>query len=291
MKPETYQLFAQLCESIALEASSSMSLIQTLPGGPQVVQFLHKTKGLSHDQEYREIPKISWSELKDMSRGGWVLLKYPKGTGAIKQQGGGYEAVASTGSDPVTFKNDRGGNILDFLKGELGGNPKSMFIGRDSGAVSQTRRNRQERDAEMNRATQLSPEAIMKKFRPLWAKAINAAIADIKGMIATQIKNDAFDKAEKKLKQVTVLRNGLEDLDSGSSDTPGFVKNSLQQALALTAGHYYPEETGEITRSSYGGYSGNNEKGIGLVLKDISGGDQNKLGTVLAFFKRALISG
>jgi hypothetical protein len=291
MKPETYQLFAQLCESIALEASSSMGLIKSLPGGSQVVQLLHKSKGLAHDQEYSQTPKIAWSELKNMSRGGWVLLKYPKGVGAIKQTNGSYEAVASTGGEPVTFRNDRGGNILDFLKGELGGNPKSMFIGRDSGAVGQTRRSRQERDSELTRATELSPESIMKKFKPLWAKAINAAIADIKGMIATQIKNDAFDKAEKKLKQVTALRNGLEDLDSGSTDTPSFVKNALNQALALTAGHYYPDQAGELTRSSYGSYGSRADEAIRLVLKDISGGDQNKLGTVLAFFKRSLISG
>ena len=291
MKPETYQLFAQLCESIALEASSSMGLIKSLPGGPQVVQFLHKSKGLAHDQEYSQTPKIAWSELKNMSRGGWVLLKYPKGVGAIKQNNGSYEAVASTGGEPVTFRNDRGGNILDFLKGELGGNPKSMFIGRDTGAVGQTRRSRQERDSELTRATELSPESIMKKFRPLWANAINTAIADIKGMIATQIKADAFDKAEKKLKQVTALRNGLEDLDSGGTDTPSFVKNALNQALALTAGHYYPDQAGELTRSSYGSYGSRADEAIKLVLKDISGGDQNKLGTVLAFFKRSLISG
>jgi hypothetical protein len=291
MKPETYQLFAQLCESLVFEVSSSMDVVKSLPGGPQVVKFLHSQKGLGHEQTYVPAGKISWSELKNHYKGSWVLMKYPKGVGAIKQTSGSYEAVASSGGDPVTFQNDRGGNILDFLKGELGGNPKAIYVGKDTGNTKDVKSTRKQRDSELKKVNQLDPDAIMIKFRPLWIKSINTAIADIKGMVATQIKNDAFHKAEKKLNQAKSLQSGLEALEAGSTDVPSFIKGAIQQALALTAGHYYPEQTGEISASRYGGYNNRSEEGVSLILKDISGGDQAKLGTVLAFFKRSLISG
>lgn len=290
MRPETLQLFSQLCEGIVFEASSSMSFVSGLPGGPQVVQFLHQNKGLGHDQEYQETGKISWSQLKDYSRGGWVLMKYPKGTGAIKQTSGSYEAVASTGGDPTTFTNDRGGNILDFLKGQLGGNPKAMWIGRDSGGTKELTRKRSSARAELDKVATVSQETLLKKFKPLWIKAITVAHADIKGHIVNMIKNDAFGKAEKKLRQLSVLDDGIAALEAGN-DPPGFLSGAVSQAVHLSAAHYYPEQTGEISRGYGGGWNSLSDEGTRLLLKDIANGDQAKLGTVLSFFKRSLISG
>jgi hypothetical protein len=61
----------------------------------------------------------------------------------------------------------------------------------------------------------------------------------------------------------------------------------------MTASHYYPETTGNLDRSRYGssGVSAQFNEGPAQLLKDIAGGDQKKLGTVLSFFKRSLISG
>jgi hypothetical protein len=60
----------------------------------------------------------------------------------------------------------------------------------------------------------------------------------------------------------------------------------------MAASHHYPDKTGEITRGYRGGnYNAEYSEGPATLLKDISQGDTAKLGTVLAFFKRALISG
>jgi hypothetical protein len=59
----------------------------------------------------------------------------------------------------------------------------------------------------------------------------------------------------------------------------------------MAASHYYPEQTGNITRGYGNNYSSQSEEGPRMLLKDISGGDTAKLGSVLGFFKRALISG
>ena len=60
----------------------------------------------------------------------------------------------------------------------------------------------------------------------------------------------------------------------------------------MAASNYYPETTGNIERSRYGGgLSAQFPEGPKQLLQDIANGDTAKLGTVLGFFKRSLISG
>jgi hypothetical protein len=135
--------------------------------------------------------------------------------------------------------------------------------------------------------------SLMKKFRPLWIRGVEAAIADIKGMVGIMIKNDAFSKAEAKIILLKKLESTLQDISTGS-DSPGLIQNSVRAAIVMSAGHYYPELTGEIHRGrGYGGsnsYSSQNEEGAKKLLNDIAQGDTAKLGTILAFFKRSLIA-
>jgi len=59
MRKESLQEFAQLCETFIAEASTSMDLVRSKNGGPQVIKKLH-SQGLSHEQSYQPIEKISW---------------------------------------------------------------------------------------------------------------------------------------------------------------------------------------------------------------------------------------
>lgn len=290
MRQETYQLFAQLCETFLPEASSSLDLVKTQPGGKQLVQKLHKDMGLSHDQNYRPIAKIAWSELKDHYSGAWVIIQGDKGVGAIKAERGSYTAVGSAGEEARVFRNDRGGNILDFLKGEIG-QLRKFYVGTDQGDAKRKQQDR----AKANKAPsagQVTQDTLVTKFRPLWAKAITAAIADVKGHISNMIKNDAFDKAQKKLDHLNMLNNGLDAIESSTTDVPDFVRAAVRTSVLMAASHYYPEETGAITRGYRGAsYNSEREEGPRKLLADISAGDQKKLGAVLGFFKRSLISG
>ncbi len=288
MQAKSYQIFAQLLEGYVDEASTSLSLISGNPGGNEVITKLHKEMKLAHDQDYRQVDKISWSELKDSYRGAWVIIQGAKGTGAIRARSGNYEAVASTGGEVRVVKDGRGGNVLDFLKGEIGKLQK-FYVGKNTSAVDDKQRKRQDSQAGMSQ--EINQETLMKKFKPLWARAITAAIADIKGHIANQIKNDAFEKAKKKLSQVESLQTALESLESGSSDVPGSVKGAINIAVLMAASHHYPDQTGTIGRGYGSNYSAQHSEGTQQLLKDISAGDQKKLGTVLGFFKRALITG
>ena len=121
MRIESYQLFSQLLEGYLNEASTSLNLILDNPGGKQVVTHLHTDMGLAHDQDYRQVEKISWSELKDARRGAWVIIKGTTGTGAIRATtSGSYEATASSGGEVETRTDRRGDNIIDFLKSKIG---------------------------------------------------------------------------------------------------------------------------------------------------------------------------
>jgi hypothetical protein len=289
MQPKTYKLFAQLCESLVFEVSSTMNLINTNTGGTELVKYLHK-HGLSHNQEYQPTARIAWSELKNYSRGGWVILQYPQGSGAIIQKGSSYTAVASTGAgEPETFKNDRGGNVLDFLKQRLGGNPRAMYVGRDTGAVKNLQQKRDELKTKISPSSRASADTLVIKFKPLWVRATTAAIADIKGMVTSMIKNDAFEKAKKKIDWLIKLVAALDEFESNPNSVPQPFHDAARKAVFMAAVHYYPDETGELTRS-YNGHQVQDEKGVNHLLQDISNGDTTRVGTVLAFFKRNLLS-
>ncbi len=290
MKQKTYKDFALMCEGIVNEVSSTMDMVSTKIGGREVVKHLHSQMALSHEQKYSPVDKISWSQLKDNYRGSWVVIHGDKGTGAIKYENS-YKAVASDGGEVKTFQSDRGGNIIDFLKGQIG-QLRKFYVGKELGSVSDIKRKRAAQQAEPD-VKKVSTETLVKKFRPLWAKAIQAAVADIKGHVTNMIKNDAYEKAKKKLNQIEVLQNALESIEMGTlSDTPGFIKKSVNNAVIMAASFHYPEETGAVQRGRYGD-AGLQAAGDGVkkLLSDIEQGDTAKVGTILSFFKRTLISG
>jgi len=294
MRPESYKLIAELFETFIKEDSTAIGMIGGLAGGKNVAQKLHKDMGLAHDQEFIEVPKIAWSDLKDMYRGGWILIKGAKGAGAIRARSGDYESVAVdlTTGEVDTFRDSRGGNNLDFLKGHIG-KLTAFYVGKDSGKTAELKRKRQ--DIKGTSGSQLvSQETLVKKFKPLWLRSMRAAEADVKGMITTMIKNDAYEKAEKKLGIVKSLQRASEAMEMGELDSaPEWLQRSVNNAILMAASHHYPELTGEIQRGRYGsgGLQATNSDGPRKLLQDISDGDTTKLGTILGFFKRNLITG
>jgi len=284
----TGKYFAQLCEGVLFEYSTSLQIVRQLPGGENLVKMLHKTQGLSHDQDYSEVPKISWSDLKN--KRSWVILQYPKGVGAIKQKSGSYEALASNGTDIEEFYSDRGGNILNFFKERLGGNPRKIFVGRDEGEVRNKQSTRADRKTSVDKP-RVDKDVLLVKFKPLWAKAIAAAVADAKGIVGQMVKNDAFEKASVKIKHLQNLTNMQDEFESNPDSVKDKLGHTINKAVLLAAAYHYPDETGEITKSWGSNWSSASNEGPNKLLQDISTGDTTKMGTVLSFFKKVLVSG
>lgn len=284
MSPNAYIIFAQLCESFVSEDSSAMSYLQNVPGGPGVTKLLHSTMGLAHDQTYHPVPKILWSDLKDSYQGAWVLIQGANGAGAIRSKNDSYNAIASTGGEVAQFSNSKGGNILEFFKTEGLGKLLKFYVGNNTSTVSQKRSQR----ADTDTTTTVSKDTLIQKFKPLWAKGIKAAQADIKGHVVNMIKNDAYEKASKKLELLTKLDSALSGMESNT--VPDVISQAMSQALAMTASHFYPEETGNITKN-YRDYRTDRSMGIQHILQDIEDGDGAKVGVILSFFKRSLITG
>jgi hypothetical protein len=292
MNIKTHQLFAQLCESIVFEDSTALDLIKGQPGGAAVIKALHKTYGLAHDQDYVKIAKMSWSSFKAAQQGSWAIFKYPNGTGAIKQSSENYTVLASTGGEVETLRETHGGSVMDWLKLKLGGNPIAMYIGVDTGETRELKRDR-DRLKTPSGADEVTVDSLTTKFKPLWVRACNSAIADVKGMVGIMLKNDSFEKATKKMETLRKLTTILQYMETDSGGMPSYVRSTVADAVTLSAAHYYPDESGRLMRGSgYGDYprlSPNDREGIEKLLQDISQGDQAKLGTVLAFFKQRLM--
>jgi hypothetical protein len=293
MRPESYKLIAKLFESFISEDSSAIGVIGNLPGGKEVAKKLHQELGLSHNQEFKSVPKIAWSELKDMYRGAWVLIKGTNGTGAIRARNSSYESLAfdPTSKEIKVFKDSRGGNNIDFLKNNIG-KLVGFYVGKESGTTAELQRNRQSSQSGSG-PQKIDSNSLVKKFKPLWLRSMQAAQADVKGMIATMIKNDAFEKAERKLAILKSLQRAADTMELGSLDeAPEWLQRSVSNAILMAASHHYPELTGDIERSRYGGsINSQNPEGPTKLLNDIANGDTSKLGTILGFFKRNLITG
>ena len=166
-------------------------------------------------------------------------------------------------------------------------------MGKDSGKTGELQRKRRDNTA-VSGSQLVSQETLVKKFKPLWLRSMRAAEADVKGMITTMIKNDAYEKAEKKLGIVKSLQRAAEAIEMGELDSaPEWLQRSVNNAILMAASHHYPELTGEIQRGRYGsgGLQATNSDGPRKLLQDISDGDTAKLGTILGFFKRNLITG
>ena len=280
------------------EDSTSMDIIKGLPGGKQVVKYLHDHHNLSHEQQYEEMDSIPWRSLKGFTHGGWVLLQYSTGFAAIRNiASGGYYVVYSNnreGESAGTFYNTRGGEILSELSSILNGKPRRIWVGNDEHAVQQlqSERKKQKVDNQSNQQ-QVDNNYLLRKFRPMFSKAVILAIADIKGMVANMIKNDEFDRSRVKIDRLQSLQRALESvsLEKSISNFPDIIVNALRSAVALAAMHYYPEETIGLTRQWGNMIRTTSDNGISRLYKDINAGDTRKLAAILAFFKRTLITG
>ena len=313
MQQKSINILVDLLENIVIaESSTAMDLAKKLPGADKLIPYMHQSLGLPHDQWYDEHKKLSWSEIKNKNRWGtgtknWVIVKGEKGVGAITATDS-YHAIAVDADGDIASKVDeRGGNVLDWLKGYIG-RLQTFYVGKDQGEV---KKKRDKRKAQKPLPTEKFVDVetflylLMKKFKPLWIRALEQAQADIKGFMNAQLKSNAYEKANKKLSRLQLLDTALRAIDDGQdptekkdrySDPFEIMRNALHNAILMTAHHYYPDDTGGF-RDRARGYGRSsihslaNPTAVSKLFDDIRDGETKKLGTLLGFFKKGLISG
>ena len=275
------------------EVSSTIDALTKYRDRPTEValaQYMHKNMKLPHNGVEYTHGKFDVSSIKGnrwSSRGvsnNWLIYIGEKGSACVTHDAsnGSYNVVtASTDpEEPVSIHKGRFTTITDFNRFI------KQYIGKINTYLKGTGPEVEKKVTPVDNSN--FTDVVLKKFKPVLAKSIEKAVADIRGMVINQIKNDAFESAERKIKKLTLLINVLEDIQGHTE----FLSNTVRNSVLLTASYYYPDLTGNITTSSYGRdvrYSSENNKGPLKVMDDILKGDTQKLMHTLSMFRRQLV--
>lgn len=307
-----YKNFSELC-AVLLESSTINAVLKNSPGSQQVVQTMHSKFNLGHDAGWQP-ENLKFGDIKEIAgktKHVYFLLIGETGSAgiiyinrALERQPSSYAVIASDGAEPKELKTAGSRNILAFIKPIIG-KVQESYVSYQHVRQAPATVLKKEREANKTQPlgylnTQLSLEAnartLLYKFKPLWKKAINSAIADIKGAIMTMVKNDAWNSIDKKINRVRRLEKYLYMLEyeQDIDELNGSMGRYLTYALYMTASYYYPELTGNISGNPYSGYgSGTNvqsTEGAKKIIADIAAGDNSKLSALLTFFKQGLIA-
>lgn len=315
MQQKSLELFVNLLESVVLEDSTVLPLVQDNDAATQLVTALHQNGKLSHNAAITAQPQMTdkqlvalLNKLTNDSSTYMMILSNPN------------KAVALTigrSSDKFTMLDAKGKLKSETLgwysqsyatatKAKLKSlgidlaNVKVYVIKQPATYVAARRKEKNKFSPVAARSESFKSvddfaKILVTKFKPLWVRAMEAAKADIKGYVNTQIKNNAYELVQPKVERLAKLDDALTDLElDPSMQSVQLVAQSVNNAIAMAAYHFYPEQARTINRNWNRSISRyvltTNKDGVKLLFDDIIGGDMSKLSAVLAFFKRDLIS-
>lgn len=302
-----YQLFSQLCEGFVTEASTAMQQFNT-PAAQAVLKHLHRNHALGHDiRPELKGRKPTWTDLKNLP-GSWLLINGSNGFagatflntgGRSKGVTGRFRLITGTNGQYETDTPDI--QVDDFaavaaatnhLKNRIGNVAAYYFV--DSLYSRNLNRNRgytATKNAQAGSPAVVTTPYIIKRFTPLFNKLLTASKADVKGVISTLVKHDAYEKVRVKTQLLQAIEESIMALESGT--VTDFLKYAVNNAIVMAAKYHYPDEVGPITyrQTHYQMpvYSSFTDDGRDKLLSAIGSGEKEKLGTVLAFLKRGLV--
>lgn len=280
------------------EVSSALTLFRKYTDDPKyksyrgvlalkpLIKYLHSQQLLPHDMSnIREVDAFDWRDIKSSAqysdRKYWLLIIGTSGSACIMPtSSGSWRTYLSSlhYKEVLTDTHNRINDAVNEIKPEVG-----KVIARYMMVGKPVEKRKKPRDPFLSGYTNSD---LYNKFKPLINKAVTQAIADVRGMVITQIKNDAFEKATAKVQKLNTLSNLL-DLTDG--DQARLLDPYLMLAVLSTASHFYPDITGEI-RKQYNTYGSSFNVGPTQVRRDIANGDTKKLAYVLYFLKRELVA-
>jgi len=249
-----------------------------------------------------------------------VVFSEPE-AGGMRAEG---EAIVQGGKVVAVKILSRGDGYNGPIKVDfVGGNPKhkakSFTIKPSNPVLPYPEKIKGRNEKNKQQAKTISEKELVTKFRSLWFKAGTEAMKDMEGFIIHQIKNGAYAKADARLNRLKNIKTALGAVESQlyskskdekgkkalkfnsqarMEDIPGIFSSAIHNAIILSAGHFYPDETGEIrTGGGYGrrssssaSYQAQGDTGVKHLLSDIAAGDMEKMKTILGFFKRSLMT-
>jgi hypothetical protein len=298
MNINSARLFVSLLEHIIDEDSSSINQLQGVPGAVPLLKKLHQQHLIPDDQKYEPIKKVPWSDLKDNRY--ILLLAGLKGAGVLQSRSGDYELYAwNTDDNSMESKSEsHGGRSIEWFQERIG-KINRLWLGKELDTVAAKRKQRaafKTKDpGEFSGGSEFA-RAMLKRFKPLWLRSLVGAQNDVKGWVNTQIKNHAFDKAKTKIDHLKNLEHAVDAVESGTDlGEISMVAQAIMHAVNQTTHMYYPEETGGFGTTNFG-YRGQkpdlvNREVVGKLFDDINNGDTQKLGTLLSFFRKNLVTG
>lgn len=307
-----HRTMTNLLEEILDEDSSinDISAVRNSPYADALIKKVHQQLAMPHNIKWQqEGNKITWADIKTRSPN-YVIIQGQDGTGAIKWNGSSWDVVLSSKEGVKTDSDSSINNLFREIKSTIGkitGYWSAIKSGRTS-SYNKVSNNREgpveiKRTARINARTIMKPNtldpkasdeqnirAVMIKLRPLYAKYIEQAIADVKGVIGMALKNDAYNKVRAKLEILNRLKLTQEELLDDPKNVPEKLKEKLRPALYLTASYYYPDETGNFNLGTgYRGRTPERYEGQRKVISDIANGDTKKLTTLMNYLKQSLL--
>ena len=315
MQQKSIELFVNLLESVVLEDSTVLPVVQGNDAATRLVTALHQNGKLSHNAAITVHSQITdkqivalLNKLTNETATYMVILSTPDRAVAL--------TVGKT-SDKFTILDAKGKLKTETLgwysqsyatavKAKLKGlginlTNVSVYVIKQPATYVAARRKAKNKLAPVAqqtsqfKSTDDFTKMLVTKFKPLWIRALEAAKADIKGYVNTQIKNNAYDLIQPKVERLAALEEALTDLElDPSMQSVQLVAHAVNNAVTMAAYHFYPEQSRTINRNwnrSINRYVASTHKdGVKQLFDDIAGGDMTKLSAVLAFFKRDLIS-
>lgn len=304
-----FESFCHVCDQLLLEYSTTFNILKNPDGSwhtgaKELLDQVITNKGMiPHDVQWEPINPAQMASWAKSSKKGVMIVLCERGTAMIEPRDDDfYQALISSETELVRLHRMTryGAQFLyafaPLVKGiqELLGLPLRAYVTKDLGTKSVEKLRKKRKAAAPKR---MSYEQIVLRFKPLWEKTLVQAMADVKGWYSQLIKNDAYNKAQKKMRQLTDLRTMLDNLEAGNMvELKKGLLVYITTAVHMAAAHHYPTPAGtwgEAWSETAGRYV-RRYKAPGVVekfLADIENGDMNKLGSVLGYLKQELVKG
>jgi hypothetical protein len=296
MLNKSQKAFLTLCESIVSETSNIPKAIGTGMAATALMKHIHSNMSKSHTMEVKPVDSIDLAWIKKY--GGFYIIQGDLGYVAlIGDRYGMKVAGVKKGNQQVASENASGvPQVRKFIKEYAGKLEKYWRSGESYKDNTYDLKSRRAALKTVNRA-EVSADSLFERFRPLFFKAGQAAVADVRGVAMNMLKSGNYSDLTNKINHLRNLETYVSYLeDTGgkfNSDDPNerytqryaqdFFKKALGQAITLAAQHFSGAEFDPTSNID------DDWEAKEKLFSDIQNGDTKKLSALLTYFKNGLV--